>query len=252
VEQYLRLFVNHRQDDWVEWLPLAEFSYNDKIQVSTGYSPFFLNYGQHPRKFTDPRREVETEAADVFEKRMKKIREEAMAALKKAAPDMKKYYDEGRQDAPEYQIGDKVYLDGSNISTDRPSRKLDDRRYGPFPIVAKVGERAYKLRLPPTWRRIHPVFNTVLLRPARPSTSPLQQAPAPPPPVITEGEEEYEVEMVLDSRMRRGTLQYLVKWVGYPREENSWVKEKDMGNARRKVQEFHQRSPGAPRRINGL
>ena len=145
MEQYLQLFVNHWQDDWTQWLPLAEFSYNDKIQTSTGYSPFYLNYRQHPQKSTEPRWEVETEAADVFVRRMKKIREEAVAALEKAVLDMKKYYDEGRQDVPEYHIGDRVYLDGSYISTDQPSRKLDDRWYSPFPIIAKVRERVYKL-----------------------------------------------------------------------------------------------------------
>src|SRR3979490_1138690 len=105
VEQYLRLFVNHRQDDWVEWLPLTEFSYNDKIQMLTGYSPFYLNYGQHPRKSTEPQREIETEAADMFGRGMARIREGALAALKKAASDMKKYYDKGRQDVPQYQVG---------------------------------------------------------------------------------------------------------------------------------------------------
>jgi hypothetical protein len=63
--------------------------------------------------------------------------------------------------------------------------------------------------------------------------------------VTTEEGEEYEVEEVLDSRYRRGGLQYLVKWVGYPREENSWVKESGMRNARRKVQDFHRRHPAA-------
>src|SRR3979490_302888 len=249
VEQYLRLFVNHRQDDWVEWLPLAEFSYNDKIQMSTGYSPFYLNYGQHPSKSPEPRREIETEAGDMVERRMKKIREEAAAALKKAASDMKKYYDKGRQDVPQYQVGDKVYLEGLNVTTDRPSKRLEDRRYGPFPVVAKVGERAYKLRLPPTWRNIHPVFNTVLLRPARTPTSSIQQKPAPPPPVMTPKGVEYEVEEVLDSRMHRGVLQYLVKWMGYPREENSWVPERNMRNAKWKTQEFHRQFPAAPRRM---
>ena len=47
---------------------------------------------------------------------MQKIREEAVAALKKAASNMKRYYDEGRQDAQEYKAGDKVYLDNSNIA----------------------------------------------------------------------------------------------------------------------------------------
>ena len=54
----------------------------------------------------------------MFERRMKKIREEAAAALKKAASDMKKYYDKGRQDVPQYQVGDKVYLEGLNVTTD--------------------------------------------------------------------------------------------------------------------------------------
>src|SRR3979490_1979865 len=169
--------------------------------MATGYSPFYLNYGQHPRKFTEPRWEIETEVADMFERRMKKIREEAAAALKKAASDMKKaasdmkkYYDKGRQDVPQYQVGDKVYLEGLNVTTNRPSKRLEDRCYGPFPIVAKVGERAYKLRLPPTWRNIHPVFNTVLLHPAQTPTSSIQQKPAPPPPVMTPKGVEYEVE----------------------------------------------------------
>jgi transposase InsO family protein len=48
VEQYLRLFVNYRQDDWVEWLSLAEFSYNDKVNTATKYTPFYLNWGRHP------------------------------------------------------------------------------------------------------------------------------------------------------------------------------------------------------------
>ena len=109
------------------WLFLAEFSYNDKVQTSKGYSSFYLNYRQHPWKSTEPRWDVETEVADVFVKKMQKTREEAVAVFKKAASDMKKYYYEGRQDAPEYYIGDRVYLDGSHIATIQPSRKLSDR-----------------------------------------------------------------------------------------------------------------------------
>jgi len=82
IEQYLRLFTNYRQDDWAEWLPLAQFNYNDKVHSSTGYSPFFLNYGCHPHKGIEPQTHVKTESADVFASRMGKLAEEAAIALK--------------------------------------------------------------------------------------------------------------------------------------------------------------------------
>jgi hypothetical protein len=66
IEQYLRLFINHRQNDWKEWLPCTEFSYNDKIQTATGFSPFFVNYGRHPYKGTNTRKEVKNQSAIEF------------------------------------------------------------------------------------------------------------------------------------------------------------------------------------------
>ena len=92
-----------------------QFSYNDKIQSSTGFSPFYLNYRQHPQKSVGPRHEVKTEVVGIFKKQMKKLSEEAAAAMEKAVRDMKKYYDKCRQDALEYEIRDQVYLKGSHI-----------------------------------------------------------------------------------------------------------------------------------------
>src|ERR1700683_2449865 len=209
IEEYLRLFVNYKQTDWSEWLSLAEFSYNDREHSSTRISPFFSNYGVHPRKGGEPRWDVKTEAADVFAKRMAKTREEARTALKRAAEEMARHYDAHRNEAPTYEIGDKVYLDGGNIHTTRPAKKLDDKRYGPFEITEKVGSRAFKLKLPKTWK-IHTVFNVVKSNPYHPPETKIQAQPPPPPLITVEGEPEYEVEAVLDSRIRRGKLQYLV------------------------------------------
>ena len=66
LEQYLRIFINERQDNWAEWLPLAVFSYNDKIHSATGYSPFFLNSGQHPWKGKKSKVTVKSELAKEF------------------------------------------------------------------------------------------------------------------------------------------------------------------------------------------
>ncbi len=64
-----------------------------------------------------------------------------------------------------YKEGNKVWLEGTNISTDRPMKKLNDNRFGPFKVIKKVGTSSYKLQIPYTWKSIHPVFNEALLTP---------------------------------------------------------------------------------------
>lgn len=161
---------------------------------------------------------------------MGKLAEEVAIALRWAAESMKQYYDEHRQNTPEYQPGDLVYLEGTHLKLDRPSKKLDDCCFGPFKVLQKVGERAYKLSLSHTWKWIHPTFHTVLLHPYTPPKSSLQQQPPPPPPVDLGGTPEFEVEEVLDSQMRRGRREFLVKWRGQPREENTWEPERNLKN----------------------
>jgi transposase InsO family protein len=247
IEHYLRVFCSYHQSDWSEWLPLAEFSYNDKTQMSTGHSPFFLNYGFHPRKGTGYRREVRVEAVQEFADRMRKTRAEAESALKKAAEDMKQFYDRKRSESYNFKIGDRVWLEATNISSDQPMKKLDDKRYGPFKILSKHGESAYKLALPVTWKSIHPVFNECVLSPFKPAEYPSQRKPPPPPSVSVDGYEEQEVEEILDSRLRRDQLEYLVHWKGYPREEQEWLKAAELQNAPQSIAEFHRKHPAAPR-----
>ena len=57
VEQFLRLFVNQRQDDWYDWISIAEFAYNDRVHASTQASLFMLDAGQNPRLGFEPIRE---------------------------------------------------------------------------------------------------------------------------------------------------------------------------------------------------
>ena len=103
IEQYLRIFINHHQNNWAEWLPLAEFSYNNKVQTSTGHSPFMALYGYHPHMGTNLRREARNESAVQFATQMKSVREEAEASLKMAAQKMKEQYDHSKRDAPEFK-----------------------------------------------------------------------------------------------------------------------------------------------------
>ncbi|GLB41215.1 putative retrotransposable element tf2 155 kda protein type 1-like [Lyophyllum shimeji] len=253
LEQYLRVFCNERQDDWDDLLPEAEFQYNNHVHSATKFTPFMLDTGRNPRMGFEPRPlNSNNETANEFFERMKLAQEEAKAALAKAKDDMARYYDQRRIPAPEYKPGDRVYLDASDIQTTRPSKKLSHRYLGPYTIERQVGPLAYKLRLPRSMSRLHPVFNAVKLRLAPPDPIPGRRARPPPPPTLIDDEEWFDVEDILDSRFFRRKLQYKVKWKGYGYEDASWEPVENVAHARDLVREFHRRHPDAPKQVRGM
>ena len=98
LEQYLWFFIEHRQKDWLEWLAAAEFAVNNKVHMATKVSPFMTNYGKELRIGGDIRRKEKVESATAFVERIKKVHEEAEAALRKMQEEMKKYVDRGRKE----------------------------------------------------------------------------------------------------------------------------------------------------------
>jgi hypothetical protein len=191
IEQYLRIFCNTRQSDWAEWLSCAEFALNNKVNASTGYSPFFLNYGRDPRRPLLPVRRPTTDVpkANEFAKQMDALTKETSAALQLAAKAMERSYDRSHQPAKAHAIGDLLLLDARGIETTRPSKKLDDKRLGPFPVTELIGLQDYRLRLPPSWK-IGNTFHTLRLTrytmPAFPSQIDPPRIPdlAEMPPII--------------------------------------------------------------------
>src|SRR3979490_2384112 len=132
---------------------------------------------------------------------MEKLLEEAKSALVKAKDDMAWYYNQHRTPAPEYQVGDRVFLDTSDIQTTRHSQKLSHHYLGPYVIQRRVGRHSYRLQFPQSLSHLHPVFNTVKLIPAPEDPIPGRKSQPPPPPELIDGEEYYMVETVLDSHL---------------------------------------------------
>ena len=254
VKEFLTIFVNNKQDDWSEWLPIAQFCHNDRQHSATKHSPFFLNYGRHPRKGIEPLPNLTVPAVETLLKNMTNARDKASVALKEAAERMKIQYNKNRQQARQYKKGDKVYINAEHLPTQRASKKLDQKYYGPYEVVEAVGPSAYRIRIPASWRTYN-VFNEILLKPYHAPHYPRQKAIEKEKRDEQEGEateNEYEVEDLLDSRISkkgRGRLEYLVKWKNYPREDASWEPKDNLANAQEIVDEFHKKFPNAPRRI---
>ena len=169
--------------------------------------------------------------------RIAQVQEELGSAMLIAQEKQKEMYDRHREATPEYKEGDEVWLEGTNIRNDRPSTKLTPRRYGPFRITQKVSSHSYRLQLPQTWR-IHPVFHVQLLRLAQPDPI-VGRQPNPPPPEVIEGDEEYELDQIINSRYVRDRLEYLVRWKGYHEGYDTWEPATGMAGTQEKVDEFH-------------
>jgi len=156
LEQYLRIFIDHRQEQWLEWLGTAEFAYNNKAHLSTRMLPFKANYGQDPRMGFEGRKKEKYAGAEKFIKKMKEIQEEA-----KAQEDMRKYADKKRLDADKYQVEDLIMLSTKDLKyqmVGRRTEKLMERFVSSYRVKEIISSNAVKLELP-TIVKIHLVVN---------------------------------------------------------------------------------------------
>jgi hypothetical protein len=227
LEQMLRMFINPTQDNWDELLPAAEFACNNAVHDSTGHTPFVLNYGRHPATPLDVRiRRDQVPSVQDFVGIRQAALQEAKKCLLKAQQRQKSYADTKRREVT-FEIGDQVLLSTKNIKLNAPgTRKLLPRFIGPFEVLQRVGEVAYKLNLPAEMR-LHNVFHVSLL--AKYDADGTYQ---PPPPILVNGELEYEIERVLDHRSRKTGQstkhEFLISWTGYGPEHNLWLPESDV------------------------
>jgi len=242
LEQYLRAYVNYQRDNWKELLPMAEFAYNNGYQESIKGTHFFANYGVNPEYQTIGHL---MQGKITPQENMSNLHNTVQAEMREAQLRYKEYYDAGRKPDPNLQSGDMVWLLPRNIRMTRSCKKLDYNKIGPFKILARIGESAYKLDLPPSMR-IHNTFHISVLELYHDDKFSSQQA-QPPPPIGIEGEPEYELEQIIDSRLHYGKLQYRAKWTGYPPEHDKvWYPYEDFENAGIAKQHFHQKYPRKP------
>ena len=172
---------------------------------------------------------------------MKEITKHLQAEIFRTQNHQQEYTDSKRQPAPAFKVGDKVQFNAQNVTMQCPSCKLDYRRLGPYEIIKVVSPYAYKLQFLATVQ-YHPVQHVSLLDPFDDNPLPGQHNP-PPLLVIVDDAEEWHVEEILDSRIYRQRLQYLVKWIGFARP--NWKPAKGV-NKLEAVDRFHQHYPEKP------
>jgi Chromo (CHRromatin Organisation MOdifier) domain len=162
-----------------------------------------------------------------------KIRQEALAAHELARQTMLK---RNKTSYTPFKEGDLVWLDAKHLNIKYDSPKLAPKREGPFKIERVIGKRTYQLKLPFQWKK-HPVFDATLLTPYHETD---EHGPnyIKPPPDLIEGEEQYEVETIIQHRRKGNRNEFLIKWKGYGSNENTWEPEANLSNSEEILEEY--------------
>lgn len=254
LEQMLRVWTNKEQNNWDTLLPYCEMAYNNSKHISTGYSPFYLNYGQDmslPANLlvTDSSSNIESDIVSdgnaAVEDIILSLRDTLVTVnnnLVKAQEYQKKYADKHRRHDT-FQLNDRVLLDCSDITFTIGTKKLLDKYLGPYSITQVISDVAYKLDLPIRFR-IHPVFHiSKLKRYVETNKFPdRKQVDRPAPVMKLDGKDAWYVERIINKRIRNKQVQYLVKWENYPEWESTWEPVSNVKHAIDAINDYEQQS----------
>lgn len=254
IDQRLRPFVNHYQDNWSELIPMMDYAQRTLPHETIGMSPFELLKGYAPRTTWDwerkvdtatPREKLNVEQAQAFATRMHEAWKFAKANMKSAQEKKERDVNKHRRSV-DFSDGDKVWVSTKNWKTDRPSRKLAEQMAGPYPITQEEGH-SFRVGLPPSMK-IHPVFHANILRKA--ASNPLPgQINEPEPPIHVTEDAEWEVqEIIAVQKDRYGNLHYRAKWVGHD-DDPEYYPASDFKYSPHKLRSFHlenSKLPGPP------
>ena len=148
VKEFLTMFMNNKQDDWSDWLAIAQFCHNNWKHLATTYSPFFLTYGYHLNKGLEPKGKYVVEAVGDFIQWINEAHKVAKKALEQSNTVMKNQYDKHKKPAINYKPSDKAYISMEHLPSVWQSRKLEKKFFGLYEVVEKVGQSTYQIKIP--------------------------------------------------------------------------------------------------------
>ena len=218
--------------------------------ASTGVSLFFANKGYHPNITVHPKCELASWHAHEYVVDLDELHLELRHQLSEAQKHYQGPVDRCQSLSPDFKVGEKAFVKAEHFCTTRPSKKLSDKNYGPYEIIARPGTHSVTLWLPNHLRTVHPVFHLSQLELETLNVIPNRIQP-PPPPIEIEDKLEYEISEILDPKIdnwRCCKLLYYVQWEGYQGtdEETLWLPTTKLDHVKELIMDFHIQYPDKP------
>ena len=220
-----------------------EFAYNNAPSATTSVSPFFANKGYYPNITVHPKHDIASSWAHNFAVDLDKLQSTFKAEISTAQQYYQKSADAWHSPAPDFKVGDKVFVKAQFFQTTQPSKKLSEKYLGPYKIISQPGTLSFTLHLPESMRFVHPVFHVSMLEPATSNTF-SERIQLAPTPVIIDRKPEYEISQIVNSKIncqRACKLLYKVIWLGYEDtgDESKWIPTSELTHAVDLVSDFH-------------
>ena len=249
IGKFLQIYCFEKQDSWFAWLPITQFSINTKKHAATKKSPFDVTRSHLPQMEIEPISSYRAPVAQKFTSDMEDIIESIKENMKQAQDRIKVNADESRLAAPEYTIGQQVWLSTENLRLTRASCKLSERWLGPYTIISLAGPNAVELKLPKSMQ-IHPVVNVSRVKPYRDRLEGQPTHQLGPINVTEDRDNEWEVDRIIDSRYKNKKLEFLVHWKGYDDMDHTWEPRSNLRNAKEALTDFYHANLSASRAIS--
>ena len=242
IKESLRRVCNHQQDDWDILLDDVLFSINNSVHSSTGFTPLFLMHSFEPitlPKFRDSGAQYLSES---FAKHSKAV-EDTHLSLSKAQTRQSNAYNTQHHDNSKLKVGDLVLLDRNGIelsATQNISKKLLNPWIGPFEVIAFDDEKDNATLRLPFSMKVHDEFHIRCLRKYIPPNTdfPTRFTPSSSESIVKDDGEEWDIEKILGTRVRRKKRQFLVRWTNYYSIEDTWEPLEHLENCRESLLEF--------------
>ena len=249
VQKFLQIYCFEKQDQWANWLAIAQCSINSKKYVSTKVAPFEATQPYVPCMGIESIHVNKAPAAKDFTSEMEGTLESMRKNLEKAKEQMKLNANKHCLVALTYEIGQQVWLTTKNLQLICASQKLYKRWLGLYTIISLAGPNAITLKLPRSLQ-IHPIVNISWIKPYHGSMGGQNPHQASPVHGTEYRDKEWEVDHIMDSYLKNKKLEYLIHCKGYDDSDHMWEPKSNLRNVKDAICDFHNSHSSTPQALS--